>query len=162
MCSGLLPNWSQGTTPATSCSSVRKSELQHGNMDISRMHMAGRRHKCWQRRDDATSIPMAILGACLQQLSPLPLPLARGFQLPPLTAGKSLAPHMPAACQEGDHVEMEEALALSAGMAALALMFLETRGASSVFFQLPVNQSPEAVAANSGRSWDTSCELGLC
>lgn len=142
MCSGFLPSWSQGTTPATSCSSVRRSKLQHGNTDISRMHMAGRRHKCWQRRDDATSIPVATVGACLQQLSPLPLLLARGFQLPPLMAGKSLAPRKPAACQEGDHVEMEEALALSAGMAALARVFLETRAASSVFFQLPVNQSP--------------------
>lgn len=105
VCSGLLPSWSQGTTPATFCSRVRRSQLQHGNTDISRMHMSGRRHKCCQRRDDATSIPMAILGTCLQLLSPLPLLLARGFQLPPLRAGKSLKPCWPAACQEGDHVK---------------------------------------------------------
>lgn len=58
VCSGLLPSWSLGITPATSCSRVRRSELQHGNTDISRMHMSGRGHKCWQRRDDATSIPL--------------------------------------------------------------------------------------------------------
>lgn len=47
----------------------------------------------------------------------------------------------PAACRD-DHMKMEEAIAQPAGAAAFSHAFLETGGASSVFFQLPVNQSP--------------------
>lgn len=61
--------------------------------------------------------------------------LAGGLQSPALMAGKILAPRTPAACQE-DHVETKEAIARSAGKAAFTRTFLETGGASSVFFQL--------------------------
>lgn len=92
------------------------------------------------RTEDASPLCFLVHDSNSSPLSPLLL--AGGFQLPPLMAGKILVPCTPAACQEEDHVEMEEAIARSTGTAAFACTFLETQGASSVFFQLSVNQSP--------------------
>lgn len=143
----LLPSWNPGTSPAVSCWSSRGHELQHQNTAVSKMHMSGRRpthghRRCGEQGKIPPASPSHLLvhGSRSSLLSPLLL--AGEFQLPPLMAGKILAPCMPAACQEEDHVEMEEAIPRSTGTTAFACTFLETQGASSVFFQLSVNQSP--------------------
>lgn len=149
-----LPSWSQGTTPAISRSCFRRCELQHRNMVISRMHVSGR----YEQRDPRAGVsthricrgeegrmPPAspwCFWVHASSSSPLSPPLlAGGFELLLLMAGKILAPHVPTACRE-DHTETEEAIVQSTGMAAFAHAFLGTGGASSVFFQLSVNQSP--------------------
>lgn len=132
------------------CQEKQATTLKHGYKQDVRQggdpHTGMSTH--WRYRDREGRMPPALAsprhflvhnsGSSLLS----PLLLAKGFQLPTLMAGKILAPCTRAACWEENHMEMEEAIAQSTGTAAFAHVFWETGGASSVFFQLSVNQSP--------------------
>lgn len=76
----------------------------------------------------------------LVHIATLPTAPGWGGSVVTLKAGRTLAARWPAACRKSIKWKWRKRLLVGTG--AFARAFLDTGGASSVFFQLSVNQSP--------------------